>query len=162
MGKKANRRIFSVVAAMLVTAAYAANDNVSVVTANGTSSFDVESIERIDFGEVGITMVSTDNSETTFAFEEIRKIVFSQTESGIQPQAVLGKSKFTLTLLDAGRQLRVNGWSEGRVTPFTVYGMSGGKVVQIGGWSGESVDISALPHGVYIVKVGNEVAKFQK
>ncbi len=162
MKKMANRKIFSVVAAMLVTAAYAVNDNVSVVTANGTSSFDVESIERIDFGDAGITVVSTDNNETTFAFEEIKKIVFSQTESGIRPQAVLGKSKLTLTLLDAGRQLRVNGWQEGTVTPFTVYAMSGGKVVQIGGWSGESVDISALPHGVYIVKVGNDVAKFKK
>ncbi len=162
MANSARRKIATAVLAMLVTATYADNENISVVTANGTTSFDIESVGRIDFSEAGITVVSTDNGETTFAFEEIRKIVFSETETGIQPQTVVRKSKLTLTLFDSGRQLRVNGWTADKATELTVFALTGERTVQKGGWNGETVDISSLPHGVYVVKVGNEVAKFRK
>ena len=72
------------------------------------------------------------------------------------------KSKLTLTVADGGRSVRINGWGDRGAASLEIYGLNGGKEVNVSGWDGSVVDVSSLPHGIYILNVGNETAKFRK
>ena len=115
-----------------------ADDNVTVVTASGETPYAMESISRIDFSETDITVVAQDKEGVTYAFDEIRKIVFTTTPAGIEPMTAAQKSKLTLTVADGGRSITVSEWN------------------------GTAVDVSSLPHGIYVLKAGSETAKFRK
>ena len=44
----------------------------------------------------------------------------------------------------------------------TVYALSGAKALTVKAWAGQPVNVSALPQGIYIVKVADQSAKFIK
>ena len=139
-----------------------ADDNVTVVTSAGETPYPMESISRIDFSDAGITVVASSGDEVTYAFDEIRKIVFSTTPTGIEPMTTVRKSKLMLTVTDGGRSVRINGWGDRGAASLEIYGLNGGKEVNVSGWDGSVVDVSSLSHGIYILKVGSETAKFRK
>ena len=139
-----------------------ADDNVTVVTASGETPYAMESISRIDFSETGITVVAQDKEGVTYAFDEIRKIVFTTTPAGIEPMTTAQKSKLTLTVADGGRSITVNGWGDRGAASLEIYSIGGGREVRIGEWNGTAVDVSSLPHGIYVLKAGSETAKFRK
>lgn len=139
-----------------------ADDKVTVVTVSGETPYEMESISKIDFSDAGLTVVSKGESGVTYAFDEIKKIVFSNTSTGIEPMTAVQKSKLSLTVDNAGLSVFVNGWGNRGSARLVVYSMSGGTEVNIGEWNGTKVDVSSLPHGIYILKVGNEAVKFKK
>lgn len=139
-----------------------ADDKMTVVTASGESPFEMESISRIDFSDAGLTVVSEGEAGVTFAFDEIKKIVFSTTPAGIEPMTAVQKSKLTLTVANGGQSVSVNGWGDRGTAPLEIYSIGGCQEIKIGGWNGSSVDVSSLPHGIYILKAGDETAKFRK
>lgn len=144
------------------TSAYADDDNFSVVTAKGTTSYDISAVSRIDFSDDGLTILSEGKDGVTYAFDEIKKIVFSQTTAGVEPMAISRKGKLTLTVANGGGTVTVNGWGSRGKVPLAIYDTAGNKACEIGTWDGESIDVSALPHGIYILKIGEDTAKFRK
>ena len=56
----------------------------------------------------------------------------------------------------------MNGWGDRGAAPLEIYSIGGGREVRIGEWNGTAVDVSSLPHGIYVLKAGSETAKFRK
>ena len=55
-----------------------------------------------------------------------------------------------------------NGWDSNIAAPLYVYEAGGRSVLHRETWRGETVSISALAKGVYVVKAGEHTAKFRK
>ena len=55
-----------------------------------------------------------------------------------------------------------NGWDSNIAAPLYVYDAGGRSILHREAWRGETVSISALAKGVYVVKAGGHSAKFRK
>ena len=53
----------------------------------------------------------------------------------------------------------IEGAEQGRVE---VFALNGTQCLAVAQWSGQPVDVSALPKGIYVLKVGNASFKFKK
>ena len=53
----------------------------------------------------------------------------------------------------------IEGAEQGRIE---VYALNGTQCLAVAQWSGQPVDVSALPKGIYVLKVGNASFKFKK
>lgn len=148
-------------AAMLALGAHA-DDKVHVVTKTADNAFATDEVQRIDFAGDALNVVSTDGTSTTYAFDEVVKITFEDESTAIQAVTAPQKARLTFTIANDGSTLTVNGWDTAAQTSLQLYSVSGANVATQPGWNGQTVDISQLPHGVYVLKVGNRTAKFRK
>lgn len=161
--KKQSKVLATALLTLLTSAAALADDvtTVMVVTSAGETGYPVDNTTVMKFGDDDMTVISADSEGTTYALDEIQKIVFGAAPTGIQTIATAKPQGATLFISANGNQMKVNGWTEGAAR-LTVYNMQGAIVSGQSSWQGETVDISSLPHGIYIVKVGNKTAKFRK
>lgn len=159
--KRTGKLLLVATAAMLATSALA-DDEVIVVTTTGEKAYAIDQVQRIDFTGDALNVVLVDGDGTTYAFDEVQKIVFSAVATAITKPTALTQERLTLTISADGSWLRVNGWNTDQTATLQLYATSGATVAQQAQWNGESVDISALPHGVYILKIGSHTAKFRK
>ena len=67
-----------------------------------------------------------------------------------------------LRLTNKGNLLHVDGWDKFKSIQADIYKVNGTEVKSFKQWNGEDIDISSLPHGVYIIKLGSQAAKFNK
>lgn len=72
------------------------------------------------------------------------------------------KPTLTLTVSTDGTEMSFNGWDSNIAAPLYVYDAGGRSVLHCEAWRGETVSISALAKGVYVVKAGEHTAKFRK
>ena len=127
------KRVLLSLAALLVsTMTVFADDVVTVKTGSETVQFDLDGIERINFGDEAITVVEKSGSETPFFYDDISEITFDY----IVPEPD------SISLPEA-------------VVPET----DGCDIYSI---SGKKMNPQALPNGVYIIKKGNKTTKFVK
>lgn len=159
---KRTGKLFVAAVASLLAASATADDKVVVVTASGENSYPIGEVQRIDFSAGALTVLKTDGEGTTYAFDQVKRIVFDQAPTSIEKPAAMQQQRLTLTVSADGSTLRVNGWQQGQSASMELYSAGGGSVARQKGWSGETVDIASLPHGVYIIRVGNQTAKFRK
>ena len=139
-----------------------ADDKVTVVTTQGETSYDISSVARIDLGDTELKVVAADGTGTTYAFDEVTKIIISGDATAINAPASADASRLTLTVAQDGTWMRINGWDASQTSALTLYGTDGQTLLRLDSWSGETVDIASLPHGVYVVKAGTHTAKFRK
>lgn len=140
-----------------------ADDKVTVVTTQGEKTYAMDNVERIDLSDdKSVKVVCVDGNGTTYAFDEVLKIVISADESAISTPETAVASRLTLTVSTDGNRLTVNGWDSNETVALDVYSMAGSSMLHEQTWNGQSVDISALAHGVYVVKAGTHTAKFRK
>ena len=124
---------------------------------NMKQEFSLDKLVRIDFEDDGLQFYSED--EAFISYADIISLTFSNEEAGSSVLAVIS---------DAG-SLKFQ--SDGNTLSFIEY--SGGEALEI--WSvyglrfifrpvynGETIDISNLPAGIYVVKLGRENVKFIK
>lgn len=149
-------------AAALVALGAHADDKVHVVTKSADNAFAISEVQRIDFAGDALNVVSTNGESTTYAFDDVVKITFDESSTAIQTVAAPGQGRLTFTVANDGTTLTVNGWDSSAQTSLQLYSVGGANVASQAHWSGQSVDISSLPHGVYVLKVGNRTAKFRK
>lgn len=159
--KKTGKLFVVAASAMLATSALA-DDQVVVVTKSDQQTYDIDKVQRIDFSNDKLNVVSTGAEGTTYAFDEVVKIVFSTSTNAIDTPTAMQQQRLTITVSADGSQLRVNGWDASQATSLELYATSGASVARQAQWSGQTVDISSLPHGIYVVKVGGKTAKFRK
>lgn len=109
-----------------------ADDFVIVKTNSQTNQFAADNIERINFGEEGITLVDKSGAKTAFNYDDVAEITVSGvkdcTEDVADLSVIPGNSK-----------------------DCEVYNLSGYKM-----------NPNALQPGVYIAKRGTKVGKFVK
>ena len=90
-------------------------------------------------------------------------VVIKSVTYHVQPNATAdSKPTLTLTVSTDGAEMSFNGWDSNIAAPLYVYDAGGKSVLHREAWRGETVSISALAKGVYVVKAGEHTAKFRK
>lgn len=151
------------IAALLVTALSAhADDVVTVVTQNGQKAYSMDKLSRIQLNEDDLTVVDTNEKGTTYAFDNVQRILISLDATALNDATADSQPALTLTISKDGTEMCVDGWDSSQVASLRVYDASGRSVMHSERWQGETIDISSLPQGVYVVKAGTHTAKFRK
>lgn len=131
-----------------------------VVSGQQQQSFAVGDIGKITFTESTMDVYGKDSGKIgkigTFSLSDITKLFFSDKEGNVTEINPDGALKFAKT----GNTLKVDGLSS--ATDAFIVSASGRIVMQQKQWDGNSLDISSLTDGVYILAVGNAAFKFIK
>lgn len=131
-----------------------------VVSGQQQQSFAVGDIGKITFTESTMDVYGKDSGKIgkigTFSLSDITKLFFSDKEGNVTEINPDGALKFAKT----GNTLKVDGLSA--ATDAFIVSASGRIVMQQKQWDGNSLDISSLTDGVYILAVGNAAFKFIK
>ena len=133
-----------------------------------TVSFSLSSIEKATFLDAKINFTTPaaegDSEETTpnliqsFALKDIESITFTDITNAIG--SVQASSTEKLQVSVSGNTLHVKGVTD--PTTLTIFATTGQVVKQVSQFAGTSVNIASIQPGVYLVKVGNQSAKFSK
>ena len=126
-----------------------------VQTADGNwQIINIEKIDRLTFTDGKMSAIAPGGDVLlSVPRSELKTINADETQSGIDEVAVTAKGAFTFT---DGCMIRV---SEGPAA-VEVTDLQGRTLVAIPAvQAGQSVDLSPLPEGVYVVKVGKESSK---
>lgn len=113
---------------------------------------------KITFGESGLSIANEGADALVLAWPNVNSISFGEV-SGVKvlkPENSLGLRRNPVY-----SSLEVTG-HDGNVTDLHVISMSGAIMVNVAGWNGEDVDVSAIPAGVYILSINNNNIKFIK
>ena len=153
-------RIIAILALLVTALGTHADDVVTVVTQNGQKSYDMNKLARIELGEDDLVVVGSDEKGTTYAFDKVQKILISLNTTALNDATV--DSKPTLTVSTDGAEMSFNGCDSNIAAPLYVYDAGGRSVLHREAWRGETVSISALAKGVYVVKADEHTAKFRK
>ena len=137
-------------------------DSLVVSNGSGDKAFLLDDVRRIDFSSDGMTVVSRSSSDQVFAFSDISKVFFGGSTTDIRSVSGKVNPSLLLRLTNQGNLLRVDGWDKSKSTQAEIYQANGTEVKLLKQWNGEDIDISSLPHGVYIIKLGSQAAKFNK
>ncbi len=153
---------------LLPVAAWAidGSDVLVVRTTGGDKPSAIDEVRRIDFAGDKVNVVYHDTlaATATYAFDEVSAIAFNLMPTGVET-VTAGKADGAALLLHVmsdGNVLKVTGWDSARQATLEVFNLQGMTLARLAGWHGQDVDVSSLPAGVYVVKIGNKAAKFRK
>lgn len=153
---------------LLPVAAWAidGSDVLVVRTTGGDKPSAIDEVRRIDFAGDKVNVVYRDTlaATVTYAFDEVSAIAFNLMPTGVET-VTAGKADGAALLLHVmsdGNVLKVSGWDSARQATLEVFNLQGMTLARLAGWHGQEVDVSSLPAGVYVVKIGNKAAKFRK
>ena len=113
---------------------------------------EIQKISEITFSEAGMTIVSTDGSQTV-PLADVVEMSFDASQNGVSSAAAeLGDIKISMAdgLLTAATQGKIK---------LTVYNLQGQPVASVDGESEVSFDFQSLTKGIYIVNVNNKIIK---
>lgn len=94
-----------------------------------------------------------------FSMSDVKKMVFTGGTQGIGP-VVSDKDELKLTI--SGNILTVSGPEAALRGDVALYATDGRLLFQKKGWKGETLDVSDLPAGIYLLKVNTTTFKFRK
>lgn len=158
-----NQLITLTTSLLLSSGAFAA-DLLTVTTVSGQSAaFDIDAITKVVFDDSSLNIVSIDSEGTTYAIDEIKSIVFGQgAPSAVETLKSDKSSKITVFVSRDCSNLNVKGWNRTDASRLEIFGINGALMMRNNSWRGEQTDISALPSGIYVVRIGNITAKIKK
>ena len=120
----------------------------------------LDEVKSLVFNESGFSVNPLKGQSLgTFDFSKVSKIEFVSETTGIG-DLIANPSRLGLSV--SRSSLKVTGWNAGESATVALYSMSGQCCYQDNSWSGEVINISTLPSGVYVLKVNNETFKFSK
>lgn len=156
--KKLSATVLLCMAAMLARAE--AIPGVAVLDKDGsTYELALESLDRLNFGQHTLTVVTTAGEEKNFEYADIDKINFGVEVSAINAINAAGNIAVWPTLVSAG--LNISGAQAG--TAVRVYSASGALLLTATCGEGTlSLDMSKVPAGLCVVAVGDRSVKVIK
>lgn len=124
---------------------------------NMKQEFSFDKLVRINFEDDGLQFYSED--ETFISYADIINLTFSNEEAGSSVMDVISDAG-TLKFQSDGNTLSFIGYSGGEdLEVWSVYGL---RYIFRPVYNGETIDISTLPAGIYVVRLGRENVKFIK
>ena len=120
-------------------------------------SFAFSDLERLNFVAGGLEFAAGESQ--IIPFGKIATIHFSSESSADRLTAQTGQD-FAATVNASHTLLSLSGYEEG--SPVEIFAITGRRVLLVPSYRGQSLDISALAPGVYIVKSGSHARKFVK
>ena len=116
-------------------------------------------ISKIKFDANGFNLIGQDESIIdSFDFSNVKKISFIN-ESSVES---LIKSKLLVTPNPVRDDLVIKGAESVKDAELNLYSITGNHIMRINSWNGESIDVSHLPTGIYIINLNSETIKFVK
>ena len=142
------------------------SDVLVVRTSGGDKPSAIDEVRRIDFAgdKVNVVYRDTQAPTATYAFDDVSAIAFNLLPTGVEA-VTAGKpaaAALLLRVMSDGNVLKVSGWDSARQATLEVFNLQGMTLARLASWHGQDVDVSGLPAGVYVVKIGNKAAKFIK
>ena len=92
-----------------------------------------------------------------YPFSDVRIITFNKSTTGIE-ETRNAQEALKVKLLGTG--LTIEGWPAGQEADVAIYAVNGRCCYRQAQWQGESIDVSSMPVGVYILKVNQQTLKF--
>ena len=127
---------------------------------NSISKIDITLENVIRFSENGVGIYKGETLQKTFSYADLSSLsFFVSEESGVSQ--VITSDGVSLRHNPVESTLEFNGTLENKTT-LNIFDLAGGLRLSIQEWSGESVDVSGLTPGLYIIKFDNQTIKFIK
>lgn len=128
---------------------------------NGMSEgqkFSVELLDKIYFSN-GNMVLNRGGVETQVPLSMIKKICFGGTVTGISQTASAASG---VKAAIVGDELRLVGYDSSQPLPAALYGMNGSLFMSVKALTADAVNVSSLPKGIYILKLGDKSFKLYK
>lgn len=142
---------------VLSMSAQTAKTKVIVTKTDGnTVSYILEESDYLTFNDGQSLVVNISGATQIIALSNIRKVVFEKIIDGIEEIS----SEIQIVPNPANNSFRVSNLDKDE--EMTVYSMTGQKVMSGIVTNDQTVDISALANGLYLVKIGSQNIKLMK
>ncbi len=138
------------------TAVYA--QQMVVQTQLGSDAYNLSNIAKVLVKKDGMSVVERAKNAKTYSYTQIMKITFHTATSLTTPKA--SPSNFKAKVEDGGNAISWTGTKGEQVV--TLFDITGKIISQATRQTSQRMDISDLPHGIYVLKVGNNSIKFSK
>lgn len=128
-----------------------------------TSEFALTDIQALTFGTESFSIALTNGTnQSDLAYEDVAKLTL-----GTGPVNGIASTHDEATGLSlyptvAADKICVNGWNNAEQSTVTVYSTGGSLCIRIDNWSGQPLDVSSLPTGLYLLNINNQTLKFYK
>ena len=159
---KTMKRTMALASMLLLALGSQADDKVVVVTQNGQTAYTMDNVARINVGSDDLAVVTSDGKSTTYAFDDVQRIVIGDDATAIGSVHNDASDGLTLTVASDGSSMTVGGWHEDQTATLELFDVAGHALARQAAWHGEAVNISSLPSGVYVLRIGSHTAKFRK
>lgn len=137
-----------------------AQDDVTINLSSGKKVYKVEDIKSMTF-EGNVLKINKQSADAdSYQLADVLGISFDTT-SGVENLKVEGE-KLSINVKAGSNLIEINGYNGKKQYTIGIYNLSGEKVLGYDNWKGETVDISALPQGIYVFKINNTTLKFRK
>ena len=127
---------------------------------NSISKTAITTENVIRFSGDGIGIYKGKNLQETLSYADVFSLSFVGSEGGVVSE-VITSDGVSLRRNPVESTLEFYGTLENKTT-LKIFDLTGGLRLGIQGWSGESVDVSGLNPGLYIIKFDNHTIKFIK
>ena len=127
---------------------------------NSISKTAITTESVIRFSEDGVDVYKGETLQETFGYTDLYSLSFMVSEGSGVSQVITSEG-VSLRRNPVESTLEFNGTLENK-TALNIFDLTGGLRLGIQGWSGESVDVSGLTSGIYIIKFDNHTIKFIK
>lgn len=114
----------------------------------------------IRFSEDGVSVFEGETLQETIGYTDLYSLSFFVSEGSGVAQ-VMPSDGVSLRRNPVESALEFNGTLENK-TALDIFDLTGGLRLRVQGWGGESVDVSGLTPGLYILKFDNQTIKFIK
>ena len=129
-------------------------------TQEGTATeYALKDVRTLTFGFDNFIVTDWSANTNSFLFDNVRSIKFKDVTTSIE-NVTTPEAKLRIACND--NLVCVYGWPQDQVARMSIYNTSGQQVVFLPQWSGASIDMSASPAGIYLIKINNKTYKFLK
>jgi len=146
------RTFFVAIATLMSLTALADDYTLYITTPAAVSTFAYDDLHRITFADGNVVVATHSGDVSTFPIADISRMSFEAPATGIQTARQNSGIAFD------GQNLSLDG-TAGRVEVFTP---SGAVALRANAADGQSINLSQLPRGIYVVKAGGKATKIIK
>lgn len=134
-----------------------AQDIVVQTSSGGQTSVPLDNVRKITFDNGNMVLSTNGNEDFELPLDDIMKILFD--EDGSNVDRIVTDANLKL-VRNSRNSIGVTGLET--ATDARIVNTAGSIVMIQRQWNGSDLDISALPSGVYVLVVGNNIFKFSK
>lgn len=122
--------------------------------------FALSEISKVKFGAGNFSvLLGEDEAGGSFDLKNVSRITFGEASA---VEFVERDGAMVVTPNPVRSTLVVKGGQDLHGYDMNIYAITGAQVMQVAAWQGETVDVSQLPAGVYIINIQSETIKFVK
>lgn len=158
------QRLFLTIFLFIAAVSFVEAQNMAITMKDGTGkAIGLSSLEKVTFSTASLLINQVSGATESYSLSKIRKIYFESVPTGIESETLDGSSqKISFFPNPVENDLNFRNIPDGNYT-LKIYRMDGSMVLQSRiSTDNNSLDVSALNKGFYILTINNQVSKFIK